>query len=337
MIKEKQAYSLAEHNTFGIACKAHQFIEYTTVEELRELLLRADVQKQPLLHIGGGSNLLFLADYPGVVLHSLITGYEIKTRKEEAIYVRVGAGVDWDTLVEWCVAHNYYGIENLSAIPGEVGASAVQNIGAYGVEVKDVIHQVETVEVATGKIRVFTCEECQFGYRKSIFKRELKGQYIVTHVVYRFNLTPSYQLSYGNIQKELDKVKDVNLHTIRETIVAIRSSKLPDPKEEGNAGSFFMNPVIPEAQFHELKVLYPNIPHYCLSHGVKIPAAWLIDQCGWKGKSKGAAGVHHIQPLVLVNRGGATGAEIVALAQAIQYDVAHKFAIHIHPEVNFIG
>jgi UDP-N-acetylmuramate dehydrogenase len=339
MITERKAYSLKKHNTFGIDCKTYRFIEYTTVEDLQSILQQKETQKLPLLSIGSGSNLLFLKDYPGTVLHSRIKGYDIQRTDSEQkeIYVRVGSSVEWDDFVEWCVKHQFYGVENLSAIPGEVGASAVQNIGAYGVEVKDVIDQVEAIEISTGKLRIFSQKECEFAYRKSVFKEALKGQYVVTYVTYRLTLNPHYHLEYGNIQHELNQFDHIDLNTVRQVIIKIREEKLPDPGEEGNAGSFFMNPVISKERFDKLYVKYPTMPHYCLEHGVKIPAAWLIDQCGWKGKTMGAAGVHHKQPLVLVNRGGAKGADIVALATAIQQDVRQKFGIEICPEVNYIG
>jgi UDP-N-acetylmuramate dehydrogenase len=258
---------------------------------------------------------------------------------DEEVVVRVGAGEVWDDFVAYTVAQGWYGAENLSWIPGEVGASAVQNIGAYGVEAKDLIVNVETIEVATGEERIFSNAECAYAYRESIFKLSLKGQYIVTHVSYRLKKTPSYHLDYGNVRAELSKANfDLTLANVRQVIIDIRQAKLPDPNVQGNAGSFFMNPIVPRAHFEALLKDYPQIPHYEVdTDRVKIPAAWMIDQCGWKGKRLGNAGVHDKQALVLVNCGGATGAEVVRLSEEIQQSVFKMFGIQIYPEVNFIG
>lgn len=338
MIKENYGYSLLNHNTFGIDVKADRFVEYTTVGDLKQLITIPGFREETRLHIGGGSNLLFMDDFHGVVLHSLIGGMEIVNETEESVWVRVGAGEVWDDFVAWCVDRGLGGVENLSLIPGEVGASAVQNIGAYGVEAKDVIEKVETVEVATGCERSFSTAECGFAYRHSIFKRELKSEYVVTYVTFRLSKRPVYRLDYGNIKAELEKYPQTDLSAIRQAIIAIRRDKLPDPKTEGNAGSFFMNPVISSEKFEKLKNEYPDIPHYDAGPGqVKVPAAWLIDRCGWKGRSVGRAGVHPRQALVLVNRGGATGKEIADLSEQIRFSVREKYRIEICPEVNFIG
>lgn len=338
MIKEKYEYSLRNHNTFGIEARADRFVEYTTVNDLKRLLDSPGFRELPRLHIGGGSNLLFTDDFRGVVLHSLITGIEVADETDDFVRLRVGAGEVWDDFVAWCVERGWAGVENLSLIPGEVGASAVQNIGAYGAEAKDVIEEVETVEIATGRERNFPNADCRFAYRHSIFKGELKGMYVITHVTFKLSKHPVYRLDYGNIQAELEKYPQVSLSTIRQAIVAIRTEKLPDPKTIGNAGSFFMNPVISLETFEKLKGEYPDMPHYEAGPGrVKVPAAWLIDRCGWKGRSIGHAGVHSKQALVLVNRGGATGKEIVALSEQIRTSVKEKYGILITPEVNFIG
>jgi UDP-N-acetylmuramate dehydrogenase len=244
----------------------------------------------------------------------------------------------WDDFVAYTVEKGWYGAENLSLIPGEVGASAVQNIGAYGVEAKDLIVKVDTLEVETGKERVFGNEECGYAYRESVFKHALKGKYIVTHVTYRLSKHPSYRLDYGNVHSELEKRGcELTLENVRRTIIDIRESKLPDPKVQGNAGSFFMNPIVPRPLFEELLSKYPSMPFYEVdAERVKIPAAWMIDQCGWKGKQLGRAGVHNKQALVLVNCGGATGQEIIALSEEIQRSVLDKFGVRISPEVNFI-
>lgn len=330
-------YSLLSHNTFGMDVKASVFIEYASVEELKKVL-NLYVKDSPWLHIGGGSNLLFTGDYSGVILHSAIKGYEVVREDTHEVVVRVGAGEVWDDFVAWVVEREWYGAENLSLIPGEVGASAVQNIGAYGVEAKDLIVEVGTVEVSTGKERVFKNEECGYAYRESFFKSSLKQQYLVTHVSYRLKKTPCYHLDYGNIRSELEKQGDrLTLANVRQTIVNIREAKLPDPKMQGNAGSFFMNPIIFREEFEALLLDYPLMPHYEVdAEHVKIPAAWMIDQCGWKGKSLGRAGVHDKQALVLVNLGGAVGAEVIALSEAIQKSVYEKFGVNILPEVNFI-
>ena len=332
-------YSLKSRHTFGMDVQTALFIEYATKEELKEILRSQPLEEGRWLHIGGGSNLLFMGDYPGTILHSSIKGYEVLNEDAEGVVVRVGAGEVWDDFVAYTVAQGWYGAENLSWIPGEVGSSAVQNIGAYGVEAKDLIVNVETVEVATGEERIFSNAECAYAYRESIFKLSLKGQYIVTHVSYRLKKTSSYHLDYGNVRAELAKANfDLTLANVRQVIIDIRQAKLPDPNVQGNAGSFFMNPIVPRAHFEALQKVYPQIPHYEVdADRVKIPAAWMIDQCGWKGKRLGNAGVHDKQALVLVNCGGATGAEVVCLSEEIQQSVFKMFGIQIYPEVNFIG
>ena len=332
-------YSLKSRHTFGMDVQTALFIEYATKEELKEILQNQQLEEGRWLHIGGGSNLLFMGDYPGTILHSSIKGYEVLSEDAEEVVVRVGAGEVWDDFVAYTVAQGWYGAENLSWIPGEVGASAVQNIGAYGVEAKDLIVNVETIEVATGEERIFSNAECAYAYRESIFKLSLKGQYIVTHVSYRLKKTSSYHLDYGNVRAELAKANfDLTLANVRQVIIDIRQAKLPDPNVQGNAGSFFMNPIVPRAHFEALQKVYPQIPHYEVdADRVKIPAAWMIDQCGWKGKRLGNAGVHDKQALVLVNCGEATGAEVVRLSEEIQQSVFNKFGIQIYPEVNFIG
>lgn len=330
-------YSLLPHNTFGMDVKASVFIEYASVEELKEVL-SLYVKDNQWLHIGKGSNLLFTGDFSGIILHSAIKGYEVIHEDTKEVVVRVGAGEVWDDFVAMTVEHEWYGAENLSLIPGEVGASAVQNIGAYGVEAKDLIVGVEAIEVSTGKECIFKNEECGYAYRESVFKSSLKYQYLVTHVSYRLKKTPCYHLDYGNIRLELEKQKAcLTLANVRQAIISIREAKLPDPKLQGNAGSFFMNPVISRKHFEALLVDYPLMPHYEVdAESIKIPAAWMIDQCGWKGKRLGRAGVHDKQALVLVNLGGAVGTEVIALSEAIQKSVYEKFGINILPEVNFI-
>ena len=329
--------SLLSYNTFGIDAKADYIIEYSSESELQEILQSEIIKKNNLLHVGSGSNLLFLTDFKGVVLHSSIHSIQKINENTDSVLVEVGSGVEWDDFVAHCVENGWGGVENLSLIPGETGASAVQNIGAYGVEVQDVIVSVKTIEVQTSKIRVFSNEECRYGYRESIFKTELKGKYIVTSIIFQLSKVPVFKLNYQHLEAEVLKTGEVNLSNIRKTIVAIRESKLPDPKVLGNAGSFFMNPVIPKQFFLDLQINYPQIPHYYVSDSEeKVPAGWLIDQCGWKGRQIGNAGVHDKQALVLVNKGGASGAEIVHLAKMIQASVFEKFGIKLVPEVNYI-
>ena len=329
-------YSLLPYNTFGIDVSASRFLEYASVAELEEYIAQGAVTT-PFLHIGGGSNLLFTKDYDGLILHSRIGGIEVTAEDSQAVSLRVGAGVVWDDFVACCVEHGWYGAENLSLIPGEVGASAVQNIGAYGVEVKDLITAVETVNIQ-GYERVYSVEECEYAYRNSIFKRPENKSVFVTYVRFRLSKEERYTLDYGTIRQELAKYPAPTLPIVRKVIIEIRESKLPDPKVTGNAGSFFMNPIVAKEKLEALQRDYPRIPYYELPDGrVKIPAGWMIDQCGWKGKSLGPAAVHDKQALVLVNRGGAKGSDIIALSDAVRASVRDKFGIDIHPEVNLIN
>ena len=336
-MKRYENYSLLTHNTFGMDVNATLFFEYDTTEELRAFLTSNDFTRHDhFIHIGSGSNLLFAGDYKGVVMHSAMRTLEVVDESDEHVLVRVGSGYVWDDFVAHCVARGWAGIENLSAIPGEVGASAVQNIGAYGVEVKDVIVSVETTAL-DGTIRIFTNEECHYGYRDSIFKRELSVQDIVPHVTYRLDKTPTYRLDYGDLRARVEAHGAPTLSAVRDAVTAIRDSKLPDPKELGNAGSFFTNPVIPRTHYETLKKQYPNIPSYPIDEEqVKVPAGWLIDNAGWKGRSLGRSAVHDRQALVLVNLGGATGKEVMKLANRVCEDVYNKYGIRITPEVNFI-
>lgn len=349
-MKDIRNYSLLAHNTFGIDAKCSRFLEYESVEETRQIVGLLTEADQPLLILGGGSNLLLTGDYAGTVLHSAIMGIEVLDNKTLAaaegddalcnpdwVFLSCGSGEVFDDVVAYAVEHGYHGAENLSIIPGEVGASAIQNIGAYGVEAKDIIYKVEAVEIATGRVVVFDNADCEYSYRQSKFKHEWKDKYLVTHVVYRLQKAFRPDLDYGNIRSALEakRIAEPTAQQLRDVIIEIREAKLPDPKVLGNAGSFFMNPIVEKAKYEELAVLYPGMPHYTIDEAhEKIPAGWMIDQCGWKGKSLGRAGVHDKQALVLVNRGGATGEEIVKLCETIQEDVKQKFGIEIHPEVN---
>lgn len=337
-------YPLLHHNTFGIAADARRFVEYESAEELRQLIAqRAETDDaSPLLHIGGGSNLLFLNDFGGTVLHSLIHDISVTADEGEDIDVRVGAGIIWDEWVQYAVDNHWYGLENLSLIPGEVGASAVQNIGAYGSEAKDFICCVEAVDLQTGDLRCIAVEECAYGYRDSIFKHELRGRYAVTHVHFRLSRTFHPHLKYGGIRRALEErgINDSALtaQQLRQVIIDIRRAKLPDPAVLGNAGSFFTNPIVPREDYERIALSYPDVPHYEVDEShVKIPAGWMIEQCGWKGRSLGKAGVYERQALVLVNLGGATGRDIERLCRQVQADVKSHFGIDIEPEVNFIS
>lgn len=323
----------AIHNTFHIPATADRYVEYASVEELQDIL--PTLQGKPFMHIGGGSNLLFTRHYEGTIIHSRILGVETVEEDADTIQLRVGSGEVWDDFVAHCVAHGWHGAENLSLIPGEVGASAVQNIGAYGVEVKDLIDEVECIDLVTGEWRVFNNSQCNYGYRSSIFKHELKGRYAVVYVDYRLSKHFQPKLEYGNLAAHLAD-KDVTPEAVRQAIIDIRRSKLPDPEQQGNAGSFFMNPVVSQEKYEEIRREYPDVPHYDVPDGVKIPAGWLIEQCGWKGKALGRAAVHDRQALVLVNLGGASGAEILHLCHTIQSEVSRQFGIDINPEVNVI-
>ncbi len=336
-MKIKQDISLKPFNTFGVDAKTKFFAEYDSVEELKNLLQSETVKSNRLLHIGGGSNLLFLNDFDGVILHSRIKTIEVVQEDMLTITLRVGSGVNWDDFVAYCVKRNYYGIENLSLIPGEVGASAVQNIGAYGVEVKDVIEKVEFVDIETLQSGSFTNEECRYSYRKSIFKEELKGKVIITHVSFRLKKEPDYVLDYAHLKDAVLKNGEINLANVRKTVIEIRESKLPNPEVLGNAGSFFMNPIIPKSQFDELLLSYPTMPHYPISETeVKVPAGWLIEQCDLKGKQFEKVAIYHKQALVIVNLGGATGEDIATIASLVQITVKKRFGIDLVPEVNFI-
>ena len=347
-MKIEYNYSLLHHNTFGIEAHCKEYVEYNTVQELRDIIIQRSANMHgeskdlPLLHIGEGSNLLFTKDFPGIILHSTISGITVVSQdknKKQAI-IKAGAGENWDHFVGRCVSLGYYGLENLSYIPGEVGASAVQNIGAYGCEACQFIKEVETVNLKDGSLRTFKPSELHYAYRSSAFKQELKGLYAVTAVYYRLSTEFHPNLSYAALthllqEKHIDS-KWLTADELRNAIIDIRRAKLPEPSEIGSAGSFFINPVVSKEKFSQLQKEYPNIPHYIVENGIKVPAGWMIEQCGWKGKNLGAAGVYEKQALVLVNRGGATGADIVRLCEAIKHDVSQKFGIDIKPEVNFI-
>lgn len=328
-MKIQENISVLPYNTFGLDVKARVVAEYYSVEELIELLKR--YQGQSLLPVGEGSNLLFTKDYDGVLLISRMRRARAMKEDAQQVWIEAESGLKLDDLIAQLVDMNLTGMENLSYIPGTVGASAVQNVGAYGVEAKDVIESVETIEIATLKPKIFTNAECRFGYRDSVFKNELKGQYVVTKVVYRLHKDGPLLL---------DRVKTMPIPTtaqeVRESVIAIRRNKLPEVGVIGSAGSFFKNPVIGKTQFASLREQYPDMPYYEEGEGIKVPAAWLIEQCGWKGKKIGGAQVFEKQPLVIINAGYATSADIIALAAAVVDSVYKQFEIMISPEVNYI-
>ena len=337
-MKDFHNYSLKEHNTLGIDAKCRRFIEFEDDEEAVEVAKILRESATPYIIIGGGSNLLLTKDFDGIVVRSGIKGHYFE---EDYFCERMtcGSGEVWDDMVATSIKAGYYGMENLSLIPGDVGASAVQNIGAYGMEASDLILCVWMIEIPTGKPWMIGNEECEYGYRQSRFKQDWKNRFLITRVTYGLARTFQPHLDYGNIRQELERrgIQEPTAQQLRDVIIDIRNAKLPDPKIEGNAGSFFMNPIVPKDKYETLAAQYPTMPHYEVdARYEKIPAGWMIEQCGWKGKSLGRAGVHDKQALVLVNRGGATGAEIVALCDAIRKDVKTKFDIDIHPEVNII-
>lgn len=331
-------YSLLNNNTFGVDVKADYFIEYDNVQELKDLLDTELLHERRFLNIGGGSNILFVNDFHGVALHSCIKGIETIEENDEKVLLRVGSGEVWDEFVQYCCDHSYGGVENLSGIPGSVGAVPIQNIGAYGAEVKSVIKQVECISATSGRLKKFDAEDCHFGYRDSIFKHKLKGKYIVTHVVFELQKsTWTAHTEYGSLAGEIQKYDKVTMQNIRQAVIDIRKRKLPEPKVLGNAGSFYTNPIIDIKQFEKLKAEYPEMPYYEVSKtSMKIPAGWLIEQCGWKGRSVGKVAVHGSQALVLINKGGANGLDIINLSDQIRQSVRDKFGIDLKLEVNIV-
>lgn len=336
-MKDLRNYSLLKHNTFGIPAEAKRFVEFDSSAEVQQFLQKENLSEQKYFVIGGGSNLLFLRDFDGLILHSAISDIEVLEESEQEIRIRVGSGVNWDEFVAYCVCHNWGGLENLSLIPGEVGASAVQNIGAYGAEAGDRIYRIEAYSLQDASFRSFVREECEYAYRSSIFKKEQKNRYFITHVCFSLEKRPVLNLEYKGIRELLPTDRDITLNDVRQAIITLRNSKLPSPEEYGNAGSFFMNPVVPVSVLDALRKKYDRVPFYQVDdHLVKIPAAWFIDQCGWKGKARGRAAVYAKQPLVLINTGGAKAEEIVDLAAAIINDVYKNFSVRLQPEVNYV-
>jgi UDP-N-acetylmuramate dehydrogenase len=338
-MKLQSDFPLKPYNTFGIEAKAKLFARFESVQELQELLQMPELKQEEKLILGGGSNLLFTKDFDGVVLQNGIRGIEVLHEENEEVYIKVGGGEVWHDFVLYALQHNFGSVENLSLIPGTVGAAPLQNIGAYGVELKDVFHELEAVHLQTGDIYIFDNATCNFGYRESIFKNDKKGQFVVTSVTFKLSRKHTLNTTYGAIKTTLEEmqVQQPSIQDVSAAVCHIRQSKLPDPKQIGNAGSFFKNPEIPLEQYQQLKTQYPEMPSYPVSETtVKVPAGWLIEQCGWKGKVLGNYGVHKNQALVLVNYGGAKGEQVRQLAYDIIASVEDKFGIRLHPEVNIL-
>jgi UDP-N-acetylmuramate dehydrogenase len=330
-------YPLKKYHTFGTDIYAQYFVEVNSIEEFKKLQQHLVYKDNSLLILGGGSNLLFTKNYSGLVIKNNLRGIEVIKQDEDSVWVKVAAGENWHSFVLWCVDHEYGGIENLSLIPGCVGASPMQNIGAYGVEIKDVCYSVDAIDLQTGEERTFSNAECRFGYRESVFKHILKNQYLITSVVFKLNKKPVFNTSYGAIEQELQAmgITQPSIKVISDAVINIRTSKLPDPAKIGNAGSFFKNPEVSKEKHDELKQKFPNLVAYALDNGnYKLAAGWLIEQCGFKGKRLGDAGVHVNQALVLVNYGTAKGNEIYALSQQILDTVYNTYGVVLEREVN---
>jgi UDP-N-acetylmuramate dehydrogenase len=333
----KENVSLKKYNTFGIEATAGHFAEFSSADELSSLL---DQAPEPMVILGGGSNILLLEDVVGTVLINGIKGIDLVDEDGRYFYVRVGAGENWHGFVGHCLERDWAGVENLSLIPGSVGAAPMQNIGAYGVELKEVFHELEARDLRDGKVKMFTLNDCRFGYRDSVFKREYKDRFVILNVTFRLYREPVFHTGYGAIREELEKmnVREMSIRAISDAVIRIRTAKLPDPAVIGNAGSFFKNPSIPNAQFTELKTRFPDMIGYPdpASGMTKLAAGWLIEQCGWRGYRRGDAGCHDRQALVLVNYGGATGREIYDLSEDILRSVQQRFGVTLEREVNII-
>ncbi len=337
----QQNYSLKNYNTFGIEVYAQYFSAFSSFEELDILFsnYKSQTTNHKLLILGGGSNILFTKNYDGLVLKNDVTGVVTINEDNENVYLKTGAGENWNQFVMYCIENNLSGVENLSLIPGNVGASPMQNIGAYGVEIKDVFHSLDAFHLAEKKMYTFTSNDCEFNYRESIFKKRYKDEFVIMNVTFKLSKQPVFNISYGAIKQELEKmnIHNLSIKAISQAVIKIRSSKLPDPKVTGNAGSFFKNPEVDKQKYDFLKTNYAQIPGYLLDSGkIKVAAGWLIEQCGWKGFRRGDAGCHADQALVLVNYGHATGGEIYDLSEKIKQSVKQKFDIDLEREVNII-
>ena len=333
----RENYSLKNYNTFGIDVKCRYFVESDTESEFLEFVSSYELKPEEIMVLGEGSNFLFTDDFDGTVFYPTMKGMEIVEENDEHVWVKVGAGEVWDDFVAWAVEQGYGGVENLSLIPGHVGAAPVQNVGAYGMEAGDTIERVEAIQIEKARKETISAADCRFAYRDSIFKGEWKNRYIVTYVVFRLTKVPEFRLNYGSVREELQKLGEVSLKNIRQAIIQIRRAKLPDVKELPNAGSFFKNPVVSREQAEQLKERYPELPVYPVDEDrVKLAAGWLIEQCGWKGKDLGKAGVYEKQALILVNRAGASGVEVARLANEVKKSVFMTFGVWIEPEVYVI-
>ena len=334
----KKNISLRNYNTFGLDYTSEFFVSLLSENEAIKLFQKEGSLKKPVMILGKGSNILFTDNYNGTIIHYETGGISIEEKSPDYVIVSAGAGVEWDSFAEWTVDNGFGGIENLSLIPGTVGAAPVQNIGAYGVEVKETIEKIRTVAVENGSIREFNKEECCFGYRSSIFKTDLKGKYLVTRVFFKLSTKPSLNLIYGSLANEAAALGGASLRNVREAVIKIRRSKLPDPEVIGNAGSFFKNPVVDISTAETLRKRYPQIPCYDdSSGGIKLAAGWMIEQCGWKGKRSGNAGVYDKQALIIVNFGEASGSEIFKLSEEIRKSVWYRFEVELEREVEVIG
>lgn len=339
MLAVRTNVSLKSYNTFGISAFAKFLVEIGSLEDLTEILKDPQYQSLPRLFLGGGSNILLTGDFEGLIVKINLSGIDIIAEDTDTVLIKAGAGIVWNDLVMFAVAKGFGGMENLSLIPGTVGAAPMQNIGAYGVEIKDIFEELQALNLKTLEVETFKLEDCHFGYRESVFKHEKKGQYVILSVTFKLRKNPVFKISYGDIQKTLEEagISELSVKAISEAVVKIRKSKLPDPAEIGNSGSFFKNPEIPKDQFEKLKEKFPAIPSYPVNETtVKVPAGWLIEQAGWKGYREGEIGVHAKQALVLVNYGNGKGLEIKELSEKIQKSVFEKFGITLSPEVNFI-
>lgn len=335
MIAVQKDFPLLQLNTFKIEANAGCYVELKDLSEIREFLASDQSGTRPRLILGGGSNVLFTKDFDGIIIRPIIKGIEKISENSEFVILKAGAGEDWDGFVAYCVDKDLGGVENLSFIPGTVGASPIQNIGAYGVEVGEVIYSVEGIDLENGNKVIFSADECRFSYRDSIFKNELKGRVVITHVLFRLLKNHIFKTSYPDLNKELDNYSETTISNIRQAVITIRSNKLPDPAVLGNAGSFFKNPVVQKERITSLRRSYPTMPVYTLNNDmIKLSAAWLIEHSGWKGKKFGRTGTYKKQPLIIVNHGGATGDEILQCALKIQKAVMNRFAIRLDMEVN---
>jgi len=334
----REEVSLKRYNTFGIDVKTKFFTEVSAVDDVREICSDKQFGKTRKLILGGGSNILFTKDFDGLVIKNNFKGIAVDKENTEHVYIKAGAGENWHNFVLHCISQNYAGIENLSLIPGNIGAGPMQNIGAYGVELKDVFHELEAYEISSGDIRKFSADDCRFGYRESVFKNIHKDKFIIISVTLRLHKKPEYNTTYGAIEQELEKmgVKELNIAAISQAVCNIRRSKLPDPAEIGNAGSFFKNPVVSNELFQTIKNEFPSVVGYPSGKEMKLAAGWLIEQCGWKGYRKDDYGVHKNQALVLVNYGNAKGDDIYNLSQDVMDAVNKKFGVVLEREVNIV-